>query len=81
MHPFGPSCSLPSRTMLAVHGPHRQEVHVDDALTVLPDPPLDVDEAVRRTERMLAAGIPLTLLLDLMEPGGPDSRALYAAEL
>jgi hypothetical protein len=30
--------------------------------------------------RALAAGIPLTLLLDLVEPGGPASRAINAAE-
>ena len=29
---------------------------------------------------LLAAGVPLTLLLDLMEPGGPDSPAILAAE-
>lgn len=49
--------------------------------TVFPSPRLDVDDLVHRTEAMLAAGIPLTLLMDLLEPGGPDSAALYAAEL
>jgi len=28
----------------------------------------------------LAAGVPLTLLLDLADPVGPDSRRIYAAE-
>jgi len=29
---------------------------------------------------LLAAGIPLTLLVDLACPAGPDSRAIYAEE-
>ena len=49
--------------------------------TVFPSPRLDVDDLVHRTEALLAAGIPLTLLMDLLEPDGPDSAALYAAEL
>ncbi len=47
---------------------------------ILPSPRLDVDAMIRRTEALLAAGIPLSLLLDLAEPAGPDSRALYATE-
>ena len=47
---------------------------------VLPSPALDVEALVRRTEAMLAAGIPLSLLMDLASPTGPDSRALYASE-
>lgn len=49
--------------------------------TVFPSPRLDVDDLVQRTEALLAAGIPLTLLMDLLAPEGPDSAALYAAEL
>lgn len=30
--------------------------------------------------RLLAAGVPLTLLLDLMSPHGPDSAAIMRAE-
>jgi hypothetical protein len=47
---------------------------------VLPSPRLDVDALVRRTEALLAAGVPLSLLLDLASPTGPDSKALYATE-
>ena len=49
-----------------------------DGAVVMPSPRLDVDELVRRTGDLLAAGVPLSLLLDLAEP--PDSHALYAAE-
>ena len=45
-----------------------------------PYPPLDVEPLVRRTEALLRAGIPLSLLLDLAEPGGPRSREVYATE-
>ncbi len=31
--------------------------------------------------QLLAAGIPLTLLLDLAEPSGPDSAGIARAEL
>lgn len=31
-------------------------------------------------ERLLAAGIPLSLLVDLVAANGPDSRAICAAE-
>jgi hypothetical protein len=34
----------------------------------------------RRATALLGAGVPLTLLIDLAEPGGPRSRELYAAE-
>jgi hypothetical protein len=29
---------------------------------------------------VLAAGVPLTLLLDLLPPGGPDSQLIYLTE-
>ena len=35
---------------------------------------------VARTRALLAAGVPLSLLLDLGEPAGPRSAELYAAE-
>ena len=42
--------------------------------------PVDVPVLVRRTHSLLAAGVPLTLLLDLADDAGPRSRARYAAE-
>lgn len=42
--------------------------------------PVDVGVLVERTGALLQAGVPLTLLLDLGEPGGPHSAAVYAAE-
>lgn len=33
-----------------------------------------------RTRSLLHAGVPLSLLLDLADPAGPDSSAVYAAE-
>jgi hypothetical protein len=30
--------------------------------------------------QLLARGVPVTLLLDLADPAGPDSRAILAAE-
>ena len=41
---------------------------------------VDVPGLVQRTYQLLTAGIPLTLLLDLADAGGPRSRELYAAE-
>ena len=41
---------------------------------------LDVPVLVRRTHELLAAGVPLTLLLDLVEEKGPRSAEHYAAE-
>ncbi len=43
-------------------------------------PPLDIELLVRRTTCLLEAGVPLTLLLDLAEPAGPHSPAVYVAE-
>lgn len=57
---------------------------MDDAVprpTALRVPRRDIARRVRRTATLLAAGIPLTLLIDLLEPDGPDSKALYASEL
>lgn len=41
---------------------------------------LDVAVLVRRTSDLLAAGIPLTLLLDLADEGGPHSQQRYTEE-
>lgn len=41
---------------------------------------VDVAVLVRRTQSLLRAGVPLTLLLDLADEDGPHSRARYAAE-
>lgn len=40
----------------------------------------DVPVLVRRTARLLAAGVPLTLLLDLADDAGPRSELRYQAE-
>ncbi|MCW2680471.1 MAG: hypothetical protein JWM62_1872 [Frankiales bacterium] len=45
-----------------------------------PRHPLDVAVLVRRTHDLLAAGIPLTLLLDLGDEAGPRSHLRYTAE-
>lgn len=42
--------------------------------------PLDVEVLVRRTSALLHAGVPLTLLLDLAEPLGPDSSGRFTSE-
>lgn len=38
------------------------------------------DSLVRRTKTMLSDGVPLTLLLDLADPAGPDSARHFASE-
>ena len=40
----------------------------------------DTVRPLPRASVLLHAGIPLTLLMDLADPAGPPSRALYAAE-
>ena len=45
-----------------------------------PDRMLDLPALRARTADLLRAGVPLTLLLDLAEPHGPDSAAAYASE-
>ena len=39
-----------------------------------------LEEGSRRVTALLKAGVPLSLLLDLAEPYGPDSATLYATE-
>ena len=55
-----------------------------DRVVALPDPHphavADVPALVRRTHDLLASGVPLTLLLDLAEDGGPHSRQHYVSE-
>ena len=41
---------------------------------------VDVGVLVRRTQELLAAGVPLTLLIDLSDPDGPRSEARFASE-
>jgi len=41
---------------------------------------VDVPVLVRRTSELLHSGVPLTLLLDLGEPNGPDSAERFTAE-
>lgn len=48
--------------------------------TNLTERPLDVAVLVRRTHELLAAGVPLTLLLDLADEAGPRSHIHYATE-
>ena len=51
-------------------------------METVPSPrhPVDVRVLVRRTSELLAAGVPLTLLLDLADERGPHSRTRYADE-
>ncbi|MCW2616484.1 MAG: hypothetical protein JWN08_3478 [Frankiales bacterium] len=42
--------------------------------------PVDLPTLRRRTGDLLRAGVPLTLLVDLVDPHGPDSRALFGVE-
>ncbi len=44
------------------------------------DRTLDLPTLRARTADLLRAGVPLTLLLDLADPSGPDSVAAYAHE-
>lgn len=41
---------------------------------VRPVPPAPLASLVARTEALLRAGVPLTLLLDLADPAGPRSE-------
>ena len=52
------------------------------AAVTVPAPRHDVDVAVlvRRTHGLLAAGVPLTLLLDIGDEAGPRSHERYVAE-
>ena len=67
-----------------MHPLDSQEPTVDPVLAVpaLPGPRQSIDVAVlvRRTQDLLAAGVPLTLLLDLGESTGPHSEERYSAE-
>ena len=38
------------------------------------------NQSVAAMMRLLASGVPLTLLLDLLDPAGPDSRGIMRAE-
>ena len=55
----------PLRLALEVPGPRRSA---------------DVAVLVRRTSALIAAGVPLTLLLDLGEPTGPHSAERFVDE-
>jgi hypothetical protein len=41
---------------------------------------LELPRQVQRAGALLEAGIPLTLLIDLVDPAGPHSREVYAEE-
>lgn len=43
-------------------------------------PALDLQVLVRRTSDLLAAGVPLTLLIDLGDADGPHSSQRYVTE-
>ena len=45
-----------------------------------PQHAVDVPALVRRTQELLQARVPLTLLLDLVDEDGPRSRDRYQAE-
>ena len=47
---------------------------------VPPLPAWEHDFLVRRTQSLLEAQVPLSLLLDLADPLGLDSHAMYVAE-
>lgn len=49
--------------------------------TVVARRSLDIEGLVRRTNDLLAAGVPLTLLMDLTDPAGPHSQALFTDEV
>ena len=53
-----------------------------DAPPLVPAPrhPIDVAVLVRRTRSLLAAGVPLTLLIDLADEAGPRSVQRFASE-
>ena len=51
-----------------------------DQTGVTARPAVELDLLVRRTSALLRAGIPLTLLLDLADPAGPDSAGRFASE-
>lgn len=50
-----------------------------DALPI-PRHTLEVAALTQRTQALLRAGVPLSLLLDLADEDGPRSRARYADE-
>lgn len=41
---------------------------------------VDLPGLTRRTARLLEAGVPLSLLIDLTDPAGPPSQRAYAEE-
>jgi hypothetical protein len=51
-----------------------------DATSEQPEPQPGDDELADRIAALLAAHVPLSLLLDLGDPAGPHSRDLFAAE-
>lgn len=49
---------------------------------VVDDSPMpDVDDLVARTLSLLESGVPLSLLLDLVDPDGPRSHELLTGEV
>ena len=59
--------------------PYAVPVHDADE-PVLPRRAVDLPTLRERTRGLLAAHVPLSLLLDLAEPDGPDSAACYVRE-
>lgn len=55
---------------------------MDTTTCAVPAPrhPLDVAVLVRHTHRLLQAGVPLTLLIDLADEAGPRSHLRYEVE-
>ena len=50
------------------------------SVILLPDPESNTDAAARLVMDWLARRLPITLVVDLADPEGPDSRAIHAAE-
>ena len=42
---------------------------------------VDLPLLARRASALLVAGVPLSLLIDLSEPGGPRSHDVYVSEV
>ena len=79
-HPIGPAAG-PSGGRSLEHLPLLQEEDTVDTTLPVPRHPVDVPVLVRTTAQLLRSGVPLTLLLDLAEPGGPRSQLRYADDV
>ena len=53
---------------------------MDQVQYVTGEPRLDDEQLVDRTRALLQAHVPLSLLLDLADPAGPDSAGHFVGE-